>query len=170
MPNKLRYFRYELRRGLHIFWDTAINFIGIGIIIYGALLLSEYITTGKLGTESADMITIVIAVCAAVIIFVGFLVAFIFALIRTAQQDSKNIIVSNDKVFDGMVAPLFNIQINSNDFRYMDSSQIKCFFEGIKQSFAEYSKVAKEVQKHEQKDVEKRPTTKTRAKETKSKA
>jgi hypothetical protein len=167
MPNrKLQYFWRELQKGLDIFWGVALNYIGIAIIIYGGLLLYEYIATGKLGIESADMITVSIAIVAAIIIFVGFLVTFIQVLVSTSRYNhDKDITIDSSKVFN--IAPSINIQISSKDIRHMDSNKITHFFRGVKQSLIEYRKAIKEVQKYEQEIVKRQSTTKTRAKETK---
>jgi len=84
------------------------------------------------------MITVVFAITVAAILVVGFVIALIFALIRTARYDSDQDLEVGDRKIGKI--PSLDIRVNSKDIRYMDSSQITQFFRGIKQSLVEYRK------------------------------
>jgi len=144
-------------KGFHIVTITGSLFT----LISGIVLLCS--PTGEVAFRMMLMEVPKLALAGFLIVFGALSSWYLLSGLFGWKQDKVN------KATKGITKPYLNIQINSKDFRYMDSSQIKNFFRGVKQSFAEYGKVVKGVQEHEQKDVEKQPNTKARAKEAKSK-
>jgi hypothetical protein len=88
---------------------------------------------------------------------VAFLLAFILLGIfifgprkqkgKKEQEKQSRILEANEET-EGDIRidkiPLVNIHIDSEDIRYMDSTQIIHFFEGVKQSLVQYGKTIKE--------------------------